>query len=279
MRTAAYRSVMLWSVVLSLLVLIASVAGLVDSRPYDQETENWRLQAQGQDLGNLLAVVVLLGAAVRYRAGSERAGRVWRGALLYLIYAFMVYAMAVHLNYLFLVYVAVLALSAWGVIFHVRDVRSATTAYPQGRARTVAAWVLIVTGLMFAGLWLSEIVPALLSDSVPASLTEAGLVVNPIHVIDLAVVLPGFIISGVAALQGRDHGLFWLAPWLVFSVLMGASIVAAMVLLSASGATGALPGMVFVSLIVLASLVAVIGYLRPPSLASSPERVAVPTIS
>ena len=112
------RSVLAWSGVISLLVVVASVAGLADPRVYGQETENWATQAKGQDLGNLLAVVVLVVAALRYRKGSQRAALVWLGALLYLIYAFIVYAVAVHLNYLFLVYVAVLGLSAWGVIFN-----------------------------------------------------------------------------------------------------------------------------------------------------------------
>lgn len=256
------RSIMPWSVVLSVLVVISSLAGLLDPRVYDQETENWTIQAWGQDLGNLLAVAVLLAAAGWCRRGSQRAGLVWLGTLMYLIYAFIVYAMAIHLNYLFLVYVAVLGLSAWAIIFHVNDLRAGTTAYPLGRPRTVAAGVLIATGALFAALWLSELVPALLTDSVPASLTEAGLRVNPIHVIDLSMVLPGFVISGVAALKDREHGLFWLAPWLVFSVLMGTSIVVAMLLMMASGAEDALPPAVLVSLLVLASLVAVVGYLR-----------------
>jgi hypothetical protein len=92
--------------------------------------------------------------------------------------------------------------------------------------------------------------------------------VNPIHVIDLSVVLPGFILAGVAALKRREHGLFWLAPWLVFSALMGSSIVAAMVLMMMRGAANAAPATVMVSLVVVvvvvASLLAVGGYLRKP---------------
>ena len=146
-----------------MLVLLASVAGLADPWVYEQETENWATQAKGQDVGNLLAVVVLVVAALRYRKGSQRAALVWLGALLYLIYAFIVYAVAVHLNYLFLVYVAVLGLSAWGVIFNINPVRGGGIQYPGGRSRTVAAWVMIAIGVLFAGLWLSELVPALLT--------------------------------------------------------------------------------------------------------------------
>lgn len=244
--------------------MLASVAGLADPRVYGQETANWAAQAKGQDRGNLLAVIVLLTAAVWYRRGSQPAELVWLGTLLYLVYAFVVYAMAVHLNYLFGVYVAVLGLSAWAVIFHVDDVRRGGVQYPQGPARTVATWVIIATGVMFAGLWLSELVPALLTGMVPASLTEAGLLVNPIHVLDLSMVLPGFVIAGVAALRHREHGLFWLGPWLVFSVLMGASIVAAMALMITAGATNAAPAMVMISLVVAASLYALRGYLKRP---------------
>ncbi len=262
MKTVPPRSVLAWSGVISLLVVLASVAGLADPRVYGQETENWATQAKGQDLGNLLAVVVLVVAALRYRKGSQRAALVWLGALLYLIYAFIVYAVAVHLNYLFLVYVAVLGLSAWGVIFNVNRVRGGGIQYPQGRSRTAAAWVMITTGVLFAGLWLSELVPALLMGKVPASLTDAGLWVNPIHVIDLSMVLPGFIISGIATLKGREHGLFWLAPWLVFSGLMGSSIIAAMVLMMGAGAANTVPAAVMVSVVVAASLLALRGYLR-----------------
>lgn len=247
---------------ISILVTVASVSGLLLPWAYVQETANWALQAQGQDVGNLLAVVALMASAVRFRAGSFRAGLLWLGTLLYLIYAYIVYAMAVHLNALFLVYVAVLGLSAYAVAFTAPTLISRETSFPDGGRRTFAAWTMIGTGALFALLWLSDLVPALLTGQVPASLAEAGLWVNPIHVIDLAVVLPGFILAGVAALQGRRHGLFWLAPWLAFSVLMGASIVAAMLLIAAAGYPGTLPPTVMVSIVVAASAIALWHYLH-----------------
>jgi hypothetical protein len=277
MRLSLPRSVLVWSVVVSPLVVLASVAGLADPRVYGQETQNWATQARGQDLGNLLAVVVLVVAAVWYWKGSQRAGLVWLGTLLYLVYAFVVYAVAVHFNYLFLVYVAVLGLSAWAVILHANRLRDADVQYPLGRPLKVAAGVIIGIGVLFAGLWLSELVPALISGKAPASLTEAGLWVNPIHVIDLSVVLPGFIVAGVAALQRREHGLFWLAPWLVFSALMGSSIIAAMVLMVMAGVASTAPVMVMVSLVVVASLLTVWGYLRGLSLSRSEARHALPS--
>lgn len=247
------RAVLVWTGVLALLVAVSSVAGLVDPSVYEQETENWRLQARGQDLGNLAAVVVLVASALRYAGGSARAGLVWLGTLLYLVYAFVVYAMAVHFNRLFLVYVAVLGLSAWALLLRSGEVRSRLTMYADGRWRVVPAGVLVVVGVLFAGLWLAELVPAVLTGQVPSSVLEARVWVNPIHVIDLSVVLPAFVLTGVAAIRGRGSGLFWLGPWLVFSALMGSSIVAAMVLMAAADAGAGVVPAVMVSLVVVAS--------------------------
>jgi len=69
-------------------------------------------------------------------------------------------------------------------------------------------------------------------------------------------VLPAFVATGVGALRGRRAGLFWGAPWLTFSVLMGASIVFAMGLAAASGTPGTLPPLVLVSLVTVTSGVA-----------------------
>ena len=265
MNTSTPRWVPLWSLLVAVLVVVASVSGLTDPDVYAQETANWTTQAKGQDLGNLLAVVVLLVSADRYRRGSARAGLVWLGTLLYLVYAFIVYAVAVHLNGLFLVYVAVLGLSAWAVIFHHGALRRAALTFPSGGIRRTASAVIVTVGLLFTGMWLGELVPALLSGEVPASLVEAGLWVNPIHVIDLSMVLPAFVLTGVAAWRGRGWGLFWLGPWLVFSALMGASIVAAMLLMAGGGGQGTLPPTVLVSVVVLASLAAAAAHLRRPT--------------
>lgn len=244
------------SLTISALVVIASLSGLLLPSIYSSETVNWTLQAKGQDVGNLLAVPALLASAVLYARGSWRAGQLWLGVLLYLIYAYVVYAMAVHFNPLFLVYVAVLGLSGYAALYTVDRLRAASALLPPGRFLASAAATLLAIGMLFALLWLAEVVPALLTGQPPASLREAGLVVNPIHVIDLAIVLPAFLLTGVGVLRGRDSGRFWLGPWLVFSVLMGASIVAAMILMAFAGTPGVLVPGVFVSVVVLASAVA-----------------------
>ena len=250
---------------------VASVLGLVDPDVYGEETKNWATQAKGQDLGNLLAVVTLLASGYGYLRGSHRAGLVWLGTLLYLVYAYVVYSMAVHFNQLFLVYVAALGLSSYAVMWSVGKLRADHPHFTQPSARRVAGHTSITIGVLFGLLWLSELIPATVSGEVPQSVIDAGLWVNPIHVIDLALLLPGLIIAGYLTLKGRASGLFFIGPLLVFSALMGASIVAAMILMTVEGFTNTLPPLVMVTLIVLASLFAAWRYLESPS-GSSPSR-------
>lgn len=147
-----------WLTVASLaiagLVALASLLGLFADWPYQFETENWALQARGQDVGNLLAVVVLLVATIRMRAGSVRAVQVWVGAQFYLLYAYLVYAFALHLGRLFLVYVAVLGLIAFSLIASL-PAALRVPATGRVRARRFGGAVLIGTGALFALLWLA----------------------------------------------------------------------------------------------------------------------------
>lgn len=257
----ASKSILAWSVAISLLVTVASALGLVDQDVYGEETKNWATQAKGQDIGNLLAVGSLLLSGYRYHKGSHRAGLVWLGTLLYLVYAYIVYSMAVHFNALFLVYVAALGLSSYAVMLTMSRLRTENQRFPPPAARKIAGYTSIAIGVLFGLLWLSELIPATLSGEVPQSVSDAGLWVNPIHVIDLAVLLPGFILAGYLTLKGEPAGQFFVGPLLTFSVLMGASIVAAMVLMSVEGFEDTLPPLVMVSAIVLASSFAAWRYL------------------
>ena len=241
---------------LAALVTTTSLLGLLVDWPYAAETVNWRSQAQGQDLGNLLAVAALLGGGFGWWRGSLRGFVVWAGSLLYLVYAFAIYAVALHFGPLFLAYLAVLGLSSFSLGFEVR--RRSHDVWVAGRARTGGSWVLIVIGTVFGLLWLSSIIPALATGQVPVELTAAGLVANPVHVLDLALVLPAMVLTGLQALRGRNDGLLWLVPWLTFSTLMGASVAAAMVLILVQDATGGLAPLVFVLMVVAASGSAVV---------------------
>ncbi|MFZ0530551.1 MAG: hypothetical protein WAL91_08455, partial [Propionicimonas sp.] len=170
------------SVALSLIAATTSLLGLFSDWPYAAEPASWRLQAQGQDIGNLFAVVTLLAGLLSTARGSLLGFQVWVGSLLYLVYAFVLYAMTVHFGLLFLPYVAALGLSAYCLLFAVLGRRRRASVRP--RTRLVGAGVIAAIAVLFGALWLSSIIPALLAGGVPPELAETGLVANPVHVLD-----------------------------------------------------------------------------------------------
>jgi hypothetical protein len=139
--------------------------------------------------------------------GSVRALVVWLGALMVSVYNAQMFLYATPFNQLFLAYVAVLALSIWSMVallFHGTVGRIAAAVGPAMPVRLVAGYVGVIA-VLNALLWLTAIVPAMLSDVPTTLLDGTGLTTNPVYVQDLAIWLP---LAGV--------GAFWLwgrRPW------------------------------------------------------------------
>lgn len=226
------RTALVLAAALIVVTGVSSLLGLITDWPYAAETEDWRLQARGQDIGNLVAAAALLVAMVGSRRGMRFAPSLMMGACLYLAYAFTIYAMTTHFGPLFLAYVAGLGLSVYCLLFTLpsRDVAPCA----QQKRRIMAA-SLIVPAAAFALLWLSTIVRANIGGVVPVELEQAGLVANPVYVLDLALILPAMILTGVFAWNGENPlACSMLVPWLVFASLMAFSIGAAAALLGAT---------------------------------------------
>jgi hypothetical protein len=100
---------------------------------------------------------------------------------------------------------------------------------------------------------LSEIVPNLLSNNLPTSLVETGLWVNPVHVLDLAFVLPGMIITSVLLWRKNLWGFLMAVPFLVFLVTMGMGIIATFIISAMKGMPSSLPAGMIIGLIMILS--------------------------
>jgi hypothetical protein len=251
------------SVTIALLSLYASLSGIINSETYSKETANWALQAVGQDIGNLLAVPILLLCTYWITKNSPKAYLIWLGTLIYFIYAYMVYGFFIHFNFLFLVYVSILGLASYTLIGGLLELYSLNQVKLLAVKRVKPASILLILiGILFGFLWLSEVISALLSGQEPKSIVVAGLWVNPIQVIDLALVLPGMILTGILLWQKKLIGYLFAAPWLSFSALMGIGIVANMVLELNKGNSEAIVPLIMVGLIVSASLIVLYLYLK-----------------
>ncbi|HET9326987.1 MAG TPA: hypothetical protein VFQ05_09465 [Candidatus Eisenbacteria bacterium] len=260
------RTFLALSIVAALLAAVTSLAGILGSDAYARETPAWAVQAVGQDCANLLVAGVLSWSVVLLRRDRVLPLFVWLGCLLYLIYAFAIYAFAVHFNRWFLAYVAVLGTSFYamaGTLVNL-DLERTTAPLREHPHRRGAGLLLILIGVMFSLLWLSEIVPHALSARVPATLVETGLWTNPVHVLDLAFLLPGMIMVGVLGRRQHPWGLVLLVPMLVFSATMGIGILAFFALSARRDFPVALPAAAIVGIVVLASVLYVALLLAAP---------------
>jgi hypothetical protein len=236
------------------LLAVISAVGLLHPALYARESPAWLGQAVGQDWFDLLVATPWLAIC---GLGARTSSRTWRvllaGSYGYVAYELMIYAFAVHFNALFLVYCATLGLSAYALIALIGELATDIAPIPRGAAR-LGGGFLIGLGAAFAVLWLAEDLPAILGGIPPASLTETGLYTNPVHVIDLAFVLPAHVITGVLLWRQRRSGELLAPVVLAFGVPMALSIAVMMVVLRLRGELAPVP--VIAAMFVVAALTA-----------------------
>lgn len=154
-----------------------------------------------------------------------------------------------------LVYVSVLSLAFWASLGAATSVRFDRLAeiFDRERKYPAQSLYLLTSGLLFGALWLADIVSALTSGTTPRDVVEVGLPVNPVHVLDLAFVLPAMIVTSMLLWKRNLFGLLFAVPLMTFAAAMGAAIIGMSVVMSARGLGSATGGIaVFVFLIAIA---------------------------
>lgn len=96
--------------------------------------------------------------------------------------------------------------------------------------KTIAGFLIIVS-LMFYLLWFKEIIPAILNNTLPKSVSDYNLLVNPVHVIDIAFALPGLIISALLLLKRQRFGYIFTAVALEFIILLAIALIGMVVMM------------------------------------------------
>ena len=237
-----YRSELALSALIVLLGVPVHLASLLVPEIY-RDPAVLLPQNLGTDLVTLLIGIPLLvvGAIATFR-GSLRGRLLWLGALGYLVYAYGMYALGVRWNPLFLAYLALFGLSFYALTSGlVRTDAALIRDAARGRVpvRGVATY-LIGIGILVAALWLGEEVGAVLQGIVPPSVVQFEAPTNIVHVFDLGIVLPAFVIAAVMLLRDRPWGYVLAGTLLVKASTIGLWV-AVMIWLSARQGIGSPP--------------------------------------
>jgi hypothetical protein len=169
----------------------------------------------------VLAVPALLIAMWSAATGSVRALIVWLGAIAYIAYQAVLFIFATPFNQLFLLYLAMFALSFWSIValLHQVDAESLRLRFsPTLPVRGLAAYALIVV-LLNALAWLRNVVPGVLGSTTPSWLHGTGLSTNPIYVQDLAFWLPLMAVAAVWLWRRRPWGYLVVGSMLTYWVI------------------------------------------------------------
>jgi hypothetical protein len=188
---------------------------------------------RGQDLVTLLAAFALLWGGLRARRGSLAGHVVWLAVCLYVPYTYLMYVVAPY-NDALLVYIAAIGLGLYLLLdglFRL-DAAAVAPAFVDVPRRD-AAWFLIVVALLFVTLWLTDIL-SVWPGGVPDSLFTYD-IPSIVHVLDLGVVLPLLVLSGVMLLRGHPMGPVLAAMLLVKTVTLGLALLSMNAFVAASG--------------------------------------------
>ncbi|MBK8552072.1 MAG: hypothetical protein IPL53_13825 [Ignavibacteria bacterium] len=251
------------SIPLAVLVIITSLVGIFAPGFYSNESLNWQVQSYGQDIIDLFLILpFLLITSILASRNNKPAKLLWGGVVLYLTYTFIIFCFDIHFNQLFFLYCMELGLSFYSFMYFLFTERN--EKFPEQFKNSFivkfTAVYLILVSALFYFLWLAEILPSIINNTTPKSLIETGLITNPVHVIDLSVVLPGIFLTGIFLLKGKSAGLILAPSILMFFILMDITIGFLVVVMNKDQPEADFTLTVVMSVLALVSLVTLIRY-------------------
>lgn len=215
-----------FSLALAGLVCAISIPGLTVRAVYAREAPSWYAQAVAQDGFDLFIVVPALLLTSFFARTKTAAFLLWGGVVSYCVYTFVIYCFAVHFNMLFVFYCLSLGVSLFAFGYFMKSVAVLPSYHETDghKATRWAAYYLMIVSAAFYVLWLAEIVPAAFKNTPPEALSEAGMITNPVHVLDLSVCLPGLFLTGLLSLRKVPFALSLLPAAIAFTILMDLTI-------------------------------------------------------
>lgn len=252
------------SLALAALIIFAGIYSLLTPGFYSAESLNWQAQSVGQDEINLFIISPVLIITAIFGRWNKVAFQLWKGVNLYLIYTYAIYCFDIHFNNLFIIYCLILGSSFYSFLYFLFsqiNEPGVDEIYNKIVIKVIAVYFLIISCLFYL-LWLSEIIPAIIHHTLPKGIIETSLFTNPVQVIDLSIVLPGFFLTAIFLIRKKPIGLLLLPGMLVFCILMDITIGWLTIVIKMKGLEAGYSVIIIMSVLALLSVVLLIWYLK-----------------
>ena len=265
METGQKKTITIVSLVLVVSLGIVSFCGAFVQQTYEREVLSLAVQGMGQDIVNLFIVVPLLILTLTgIHRENKRSYFIFTGILFYVVYSFFIYTLGIHFNALFLLYCLTLGTSLYLFILMIIELSRMEVQNGfshQASVKPVAVFFIILAALFYA-LWLKDVVPAILKNTLPESVRDYQILVNPVHVLDMSIVLPGLIITSLLLFKKHKYGFVFAPVFLVFITVLAAALIGMAVMMKWKGINEDISvGIIFV-LISIFSLIFLIKFFR-----------------
>lgn len=232
--------------------------------PYRHMPADVAVQGLAQDAVTLgIGVPALLVALVVARRGSTAGHVALCGAVAYLFVQYLLYLAMATYNELFLVWVAIVGVSAQALVRLLLAVPAAHFVPTPDRpaARRFVGGFLLINGGLVAALWLSMVVPPLLDGTLyPPALAHLTTLV--VQGLDLALFLPPSLLAGAALLRRRPSGALLGPVYAVFLSLQMTALLAKIAWMAAIGVDAG-PALVVIPALLVGAVAAAVVALRP----------------
>ncbi|MCF7932315.1 MAG: hypothetical protein K9K93_04020 [Acholeplasmataceae bacterium] len=222
------QKILILTLLIALMATIVSLVGLCSSRDwgstlittiygdvvktygiglYFRDSVSVAAQGLAADLITLvIGVPLLITSVVHMIKGSFKAHLVLLGTIGYVLYTYTSYVFLWMYNPLFIMYVALMSMSLFALILLMMSVsvESIKDRFKETLPVRFIAIYQIVIGAMIGLLWLGKIAPTLTDGAAPEGIEHYTTLV--IQGLDLGIVVPVAILSGMLLLKGRPMG-------------------------------------------------------------------------
>jgi len=185
---------------------------------YHNESVSMASQVRAQDMVTLLiAVPFLIYALILNNKQSIKGQFLLTGTLGYFLYTYASLCFVAMYNYLFLLYVALMGLSFFGFVINITsmDTKKIKLHFSKKLPSTYLGYSIIIFGIAISLMWLGRLVPAIFT-GMPEGIEHYT--TFPIQALDLGIVLPTAILSGIMLIQRKALG-YLLAPVIIIKAV------------------------------------------------------------
>jgi len=224
------------SIIIAILASISTLSGLFWRGLYKHDTVSMAAQGMGQDLITLIICIPLLLLSLYLISRNSLRGQlIWMGTLFYFAYTYAIASFGVAYNQLFLAYVALFSISMYTFLYGLfsLDVNHVKKSISPGITIKAAGVFLVVIATLVIFMWVNMIVGSLLTGTAPLKLESYTTLV--VQAMDLAVLLPAAVISGILLLKGKELGYTLVSILLIKISLLGTAILSMIFFMAKNG--------------------------------------------